>query len=70
MNRNVLVDVTDQVDRGTASAAEVLAGAIWDNHRGLLIGEPTFGKVRWPLPHELGCNVIHLPQLCSITDAS
>lgn len=32
------------IDEGSASAAEVLAGAIRDQDRGILIGEPTFGK--------------------------
>lgn len=32
------------VDRGTASASEILAAAIRDNDMGLLIGERTFGK--------------------------
>ncbi|HUT14624.1 MAG TPA: S41 family peptidase [Anaerolineae bacterium] len=32
------------VDGATASAAEIIAGAIRDNDRGLLIGEQTFGK--------------------------
>ena len=32
------------VDRGTASAAEILAGAIQDHDRGLIVGETTFGK--------------------------
>jgi len=32
------------VDAGTASSAEILAAAIRDHERGLLIGEPTFGK--------------------------
>ena len=32
------------IDRNSASASEIFAGAIQDYRRGLLVGEPTFGK--------------------------
>ncbi len=38
------IPVAVLVNEGSASAAEVLAGAIRENNRGLLIGERTFGK--------------------------
>jgi len=44
------------VDGGTASAAEIVAGALKDNHRGLVMGATTFGKgsVQTVLPLDSG----------------
>lgn len=38
------VPLTVLVNRGTASASEVLSGALKDNKRGVIVGERTFGK--------------------------
>ncbi|MBI3935006.1 MAG: S41 family peptidase [Acidobacteria bacterium] len=43
-NRGDSVPLVVVINRMTASAAEIVSGAIQDHDRGLIIGEPSFGK--------------------------
>ncbi|MBQ8168635.1 S41 family peptidase [bacterium] len=49
------------INKGSASASEIFSGAIKDNHRGVIIGEQSFGKGLVQeinrLPNEAGINI-------------
>ncbi|MGA4880617.1 S41 family peptidase [Streptomyces lydicamycinicus] len=50
---NTHVPLVVLVDGGTMSAAELLAGALQDRGRAVLVGSPTFGKGAVQMPSEL-----------------
>lgn len=57
---DIYIPIAILINRGSASAAEILTGAIKDNHRGIVIGEKSFGKgcVQSVIPYEDGSAVI------------
>ena len=67
------------VDRTSASASEIFAGAIQDYHRGLILGQPTFGKGtvqqlvpldRWSGPPSLGQVTVTIGKFYRVTGES
>ena len=49
------------IDEGTASASEILSGALKDNQKAILVGKKTYGKGLiqriYPMPNQTGMNL-------------
>lgn len=57
------------IDEGTASSAEIVAGALHDNERAILLGAPSFGKgtVQFVLPLSPGYTAVRLTTALYLT---
>ena len=68
--RESSLPIVVMVNQGTASAAELVAGALQDHDRALIVGEPTFGKsvIMRPFPMTDGSIIVlvigHLKTPC------
>ncbi len=63
------IPIVALIDEGTASSAEIVAGALHDNERAILLGAPSFGKgtVQFVLPLSPGYTAVRLTTALYLT---